>query len=118
MENKSVQFLSARILFFMVLTVTSVLAFGQSRSEKADIYSLPIPKNIQHCFSVLDKTMSDREITLIKILPEDSLYSNKEFKEGVNFFHAWKLYKESQLTRYFQKKGLKGSYEMYETILT
>jgi hypothetical protein len=117
MENKVTQFHRMRTLFSIVLITIPILTSGQSNEEKADIHSLPTPKNIQQCFSTLDKTMSDREIHLIKSLPEDSLYSNKAFKDGTNFFHAWKLYSGSDLTRYFHKKELYGSYEMYKTIL-
>ena len=106
-----------RIFICTVLIAASIFTSGQPNKNKADIYSLSIPKNIQQCFSALDKTMSDQEINLIKTLSEDSLYSNKKFQSGTNFFHAWSLYSGSDLTKYFHKKDLHGSYQMYKTIL-
>lgn len=106
-----------RIFLCIILGTISTLTLGQSKDQKADIYSLATPKNIQQCFSALDKTMSDHEINLIKTLREDSLYSNKAFEGGTNFFYAWRLHSGSDLTEYFHKKKLFGSYEMYKTIL-
>ncbi len=93
-----------------------VLTFGQSKS-KPDVYGLPIPKNIEGCFALLDETLSDAEIYLVKTLEEDSIYFNPAFRYGADFFHAWKIYKGSKLTKYFNKKGLYGSFEVYEAIL-
>jgi hypothetical protein len=78
---------------------------------------MPIPNTLEKCFILLDKTMNDKEINLIKTLQEDSIYYNSEFRYGTDFFHAWKLYDGSQLTKYFNKLGLFGSHEIYETIL-
>lgn len=116
MVNSVAQFDRIRILFCAMLATISIGVFGQSK-EKPNIYSLSIPKNIQHCFFTLDKTMSTQEINLIKTVQEDSIYTSKELKDGTDFFHAWKLYEGSGLAKYFNNKGLRGSYEMYETIL-
>ena len=62
--------------------------------------------------------MSAEEINRIKTLPTDSIYTNLEFKGGTDYFHAWKLHEGSSLTKYFHKKGLQGSWEIYETLLT
>ena len=93
-----------------------LLSFGQTK-EKPSVHDLPIPKTLNKCFVLLDKTLSDDEINLAKTLPEDSIYDNSAFKYGTDFFHAWKLYDGSRLTKYFNKLGLYGSHPIYNTIL-
>ena len=61
--------------------------------------------------------MSDAELEVVKNYPEDNIYDHDEFKNATDFFHAWKLYDGSRLTKYFNKLGLTGSHEIYETIL-
>ena len=61
--------------------------------------------------------MPDNEIELIRTLQEDSIYDHEEFKSGTDFFHAWKLYDGSRLTKYFNKLGLFGTHSIYQTIL-
>jgi hypothetical protein len=102
--------LTATILFFHLLT------FGQTDS-KPDVYDFPIPKNIEKCFVLLDKTMQHDKILLVKTLEEDSIYYHPSFKHRTDFFHAWKIYHGSRLSKYFNKKGLYGSFEIYEIIL-
>ena len=91
--------------------------FAQKEVEKLDIYDFRIPNNIEKCFKLLDKTMSDYEIKLIRTLNEDSICYHSEFTYGTDFFHAWKIYDGSKLTKYFNKKGLHGSFEIYGSIL-
>jgi hypothetical protein len=104
-----------RFLIFAFLLVTQI-SFGQTK-PKFYVYDLPIPKTLEECFPILDKTMPDNEIQLVKLLQEDSIYLNSAFKYRADFFHAWKIYNGSRLTAYFNKKGLNGSFEIYETIL-
>jgi hypothetical protein len=107
-----------RKLYILILIAAFLnpVCFGQT-DEKPDIYKLRIPKNLEQCFAILDKTMSDNEIALIKSLPEDSIYYHEEFNSATDFFHAWSLAGESRLTRYFNKLGLYGGHPIYETIL-
>lgn len=100
-------------IILIFLLIQSVHVLGQ----KKDIYDLPIPKTLEKCFVILDETMEDNETFLIKTLPEDSIHDHHEFNSGADFFHAWKLYEGSKLTKYFNEKGLYGSSEIYETIL-
>ncbi len=93
----------------------AINAYGQ-HTEK-DVYDLPIPRNLEQCFKILGKTLSENELFVIRTFPEDSIYFNNEFKNGADFFHAWKIYDGSRLTKFFNKKGLSGSHEIYETIL-
>lgn len=93
-----------------------MLTFGQTK-EKPSVHELPIPKTLNECFTLLNKTMPDDEIQLVKTLPEDSIYYNSAFRYGTDFFHAWKLYDGSRLTQYFNKLGLQGSHPIYNTIL-
>ena len=102
------------ILIFILLKLYCV---GQSKDVKPDIYDLPIPKNLSQCFQELDRTFDDTKIKLVKTLPEDSIYFNKEFQSGDDFFHAWKIYEGSRLTKHFNSLGLYGSFEIYEAIL-
>jgi hypothetical protein len=104
------QLLTATILFLQFI------AFGQNKT-KPDVYDFPIPKTLEECFVLLDKTMPDDEIQLVKTLQEDSIYYNPAFQARADFFHAWKIYNGSSLTNYFNQKGLQGSFEIYETIL-
>ena len=90
-------------------------AYGQTK--KTDVYDLPIPKSLDQCFKILGETLTENELLVIKDYPEDSIHSHNEFRYGADFFHAWKLYDGSRLTKYFNKKGLTGSNEIYETIL-
>jgi hypothetical protein len=103
-------------IFTFTILLFSACMYGQI-VEKPDIYEFPIPKTLEKCFSLLNKTMPDNEIQLIKTLQEDSIYYHPEFKYRTDFFHAWKIYNGSDLTKYFNKKGLFGSFEIYETIL-
>jgi hypothetical protein len=102
-----------RLLIFTLTILTLVEVYGQKKS----VHETRIPKNIEQCFKTLDKTMPDKEIELIKTLPEDSIYDHWEFKNGTDFFHAWKLYDGSRLTKYFNKLGLYGTHPIYQTIL-
>lgn len=103
-------------IFIILSLIVSFNSFGQEREQK-DVYDLPIPKNLEKCFPILDLTLSISEMEIIKNYPEDSIYDHDEFRNGSDFFHAWKLYDGSRLTKYFNKLGLTGSHEIYETIL-
>jgi hypothetical protein len=102
--------ITTTILFLHLFT------FGQTKG-KPSVHDLPIPKTVNDCFALLDKTMPDVEIALVKTLQEDSIYYNSAFKYGADFFHAWKLYDGSRLTQYLNKLGLYGSHPIYNTIL-
>jgi hypothetical protein len=103
--------------FFIAFAILiSLSSFGQER-EIEDVYELPIPKSLEKCFPTLDRTLSDAELEVVKNYPEDSIYDHDEFRDATDFFHAWKLYDGSKLTKYFNKLGLTGSHEIYETIL-
>jgi hypothetical protein len=102
----------------LLIGVLTILIFPTGLcGQQRDVYKLPIPKNIEQSFKTLLRTMSENEIELIKTWPEDSIYAHKEFKYKTDFFHAWKIYDGSRLTKYFNKMGLVGSFEIYETIL-
>jgi hypothetical protein len=101
------------LIFTLTILILQVDLYGQ----KKNVHDTPIPRNIEQCFKTLDKTMPDNEIELIRTLHEDSIYDNDEFRSRTDFFHAWKIYDGSRLTKYFNKMGLVGSFEIYETIL-
>jgi len=105
-----------KVLITTTILLLHLLTFGQTKS-KPDVYDLPIPKTLEECFKLLDKTLPDEEIHLVKTLQEDSIYFNPAFQYRADFFHAWKIYNGSRLTEYFNKKGLLGSFEIYEAIL-
>jgi len=105
-----------KLLFTTTILLLHLLTLRQSK-DKPSVHDLPIPKTLNECFALLDKTMPDDEIALVKTLPEDSIYYNAAFKYGTDFFHAWKLYHGSRLTQYFNKLGLQGSHPIYNTIL-
>ena len=105
-----------KLLITSTILFLHLLTFGQTK-EKPSVHDLPIPKTLNECFALLDKTLPDDEIILAKTLPEDSIYYNSAFKYGTDFFHAWKIYNGSRLTEYFNKLGLHGSHHIYNTIL-
>jgi len=105
-----------KLLLTTTILILHLLTFGQTNS-KPSIYDLPIPKTLDECFKLLDKTLPDNEIHLVKTLQEDSIYFNPAFQPGADFFHAWKIYSGSKLTEFFNNKGLQGSFEIYEAIL-
>ena len=73
-----------RIIGFIIGLFITTFSFGQT--EKKDVYDLPIPKNLESCYDVLDITLSDNELYVIKNDPEDSIYYHKEFINGTDFF--------------------------------
>ncbi|AHM59245.1 hypothetical protein D770_04890 [Flammeovirgaceae bacterium 311] len=103
-------------LLTILLFSISTLAFGQSNAKK-DAYEIRIPKNLTQAIKILDKTLSEKELEVVKTYPEDSIYYHDEFRNGTDFFHAWKLYDGSRITKYFNKLGLYGTREIYNTIL-
>jgi hypothetical protein len=103
-------------LLILISALISLNCFSQQR-EPEDAYELSIPRTLEKCFPVLDRTLSDAELQVVRDFPEDSIYYHDEFKSGCDFFHAWKLYNGSRLTKYFNKLGLTGSHKIYETIL-
>ncbi len=104
-----------KILIILIFITNQ--SFSQNLLDQQDIYSIKIPKNITECFKTLDVTLGDIDRGMIKRLAEDSIVTHNDFTNGMDFFHAWKIYDGSVLTKYFNKKGLKGSSEIYETIL-
>jgi len=112
MKKKKMRLL---LLPLIIISLNSGILLGQN--EKKSVHDMRIPKNLEQCFKKLEKTLSNEELEVIKTFQEDSIYHHEEFKYGTDFFHAWKLYDGSRLTRYFNKKGLKGSHEIYNTIL-
>jgi hypothetical protein len=97
------------------MLLVSFSLWSQKISKGIEDYR--IPRNIERGFRLLDKTMTETEKCLIRTLPEDSIYFHKEFRNGADFYHAWKLYDGSRLTKYLNKKGFCTAHEMYETIL-
>lgn len=104
-----------RSLLLSIIFFLSFSCWGEVKS--ADVYNLPIPRNLDQCFKILGKTLNEEETFVIKTYQEDSIYYHKDFKYGASFFHAWKLYDGSILTKYFNNKGLVGSHEIYNVIL-
>jgi hypothetical protein len=101
----------------IALFLFSLSSWGQRQAIK-EIQNYPIPKNIEQCFKLLDKTMTEREKFLVKTLPEDSLYYNNEIGHETDF--SFWLDENSRLTKYFNKMGLGvfgRNYSHYETIL-
>jgi hypothetical protein len=103
----------------IAVLIIPIGTMAQVKNSKVDIYELPVPKNIEECFTFLEMTMTEDEIKLIKELPEDSISNNAKFRNGADFFHAWKLSygSGSRLGKYFNKMGLIGAQAIYETIL-
>jgi len=103
------------ILLIVGLFITSI-SFGQD--NKKDIYDLPIPRTVESCFDILDKTLIDSEIDFIKNCSEDSLNRLIEWDEMV-FYDAWELNDyDSRMVKFFHEKGhLGGTDEIYSTIL-
>jgi hypothetical protein len=106
--------------FLMIVIILIPLeTIGQTSQPKVDIYELPIPRNIDECFTILEIAMPEDEIKLIKELPEERIPDHPEVSIGTDFFHAWKLNSGSgsRLVKYFNKMGLVGPNPIYQTIL-
>jgi hypothetical protein len=99
-------------ILFMILFPFALQ--GQKIKNK-NIEEYPIPKNLEQCFNLFNRTMTEKEKFLIKTLSEDSLYYNTEIGYETDF--SFWLDKKSSLTQYFNKKGLLFHFEIYETIL-
>ena len=103
----------------IAIVLIHIKTMAQTTHPKLDIYELPIPRNIDECFTFLEMAMSEDEIKLIKELPEESIPDRPDVRIGTDFFHAWKLNygSGSRLAKYFNKMGLIGPNPIYRTIL-
>lgn len=101
------------IIFGLLIAFISL---GQT--NKKDIYDFPIPRTIDKCFDIFDKTLINTEIEFIKNCPEDSIYCLIECDE-MDFYDAWEINDyESRIVRFFHKKGhWGGSDDIYSAIL-
>ncbi len=107
--------MKAKTIIIFLLSLHSLLS---SASEKR-LKDYPVPRNINGCIELLDKTMSDDEKELIKTLPEDSICEHEKFRnKDADFYEAWLMTDStSKLEKYFIKNEIYKYYQMYETIL-
>ena len=49
----------------LIFTLTILILHVDLNAQKKDVHETPIPKNIERCFTTLDKTMPNNEIELI-----------------------------------------------------
>lgn len=102
-----------------IIFLLSLLPLLSSAYEKR-LADYPIPRNINGCFRILDKTIEPEDKELVKALHEDSICNHEEFTyPHMDFYHHWIQTDErpSRLVKYFERKGFYNYDEIYETIL-
>ena len=102
----------------IIIILLSLHSLLSSAYEKR-LADYPVPRNINGCIELLDKTMSADEKELIRTLPEDSICKHKKFcNKDADFYETWLMTDStSKLEKYFVKKEIYKYYQMYETIL-
>lgn len=107
--------MKAKTIIIFLFSLHSLLS---SASEKR-LKNYPVPRNINGCIELLDKTMSADEKELIRTLPEDSICKHEKFRnKDADFYETWLMTDStSKLEKYFVKKEIYKYYQMYETIL-
>ncbi len=108
--------MKVKAIIIILLSLHSLLSSAYGK----DLDDYPIPRNINGCIKLLDKTMSADDKELIKTLPEDSFCNHEEFTyPHMDFYHHWIQTDErpSRLVKYFERKGFYNYGEIYETIL-
>ncbi len=71
-----------------------------------DVDFLPIPKNIEECFTRLNSIASERRKAWIKCLTEEQFGSKMHFGLGMTLRNKWGLWANSELARYFYNLGV------------
>lgn len=108
--------MKAKIVIIFLLSFHSLL----SSAYEKELNDYPIPRNINGCFRILDKTIEPEDKELVKALHEDSICNHEEFTyPHMDFYHHWIQTDErpSRLVKYFERKGFYNYDEIYETIL-
>ena len=108
--------MKAKIVIIFLLSFHSLL----SSAYEKELNDYPIPRNINGCFRILDKTIEPEDKELVKDLHEDSICNHEEFTyPHMDFYHHWIQTDErpSRLVKYFERKGFYNYDEIYETIL-
>ncbi len=103
----------------IIIILLSLHSLLSSAYEK-ELNDYPIPRNINGCFRILDKTIEPEDKELVKALHEDSICNHEEFTyPHMDFYHHWIQTDErpSRLVKYFERKGFYNYDEIYETIL-
>lgn len=101
-------------IIIILLSLHSLLSSAYGK----DLNDYPIPRNINGCIKLLDKTMSADEKELIKTLPEDSICKHEKFTDhNMDFYLDWIQIRPSRLVKYFNRNGFYDYDEIYETIL-
>lgn len=102
-------------IIIILLSLHSLLSSAYGK----DLDDYPIPRNINGCIKLLDKTMSADDKELVKTLPEDSICKHEKFcNKDADFYETWLMTDStSKLEKYFVKKEIYKYYQMYETIL-
>ena len=103
----------------IIIILLSLHSLLSSAYEK-ELNDYPIPRNINGCFRILDKTIEPEDKELVKALHEDSICNHEEFTyPHMDFYHHWIQTDErpSRLVKYFERKGFYNYDEICETIL-
>lgn len=87
------------------------------RIESDSINGFYIPKNIEECFSELDKILKPKDIQTIKNLKEENEISGYHHGLGTYLRNNWYLWGGSRLSEYFNKLGIYHPDDMSSIIL-
>ena len=94
--------MKAKIVIIFLLSLHSLLSSAFEKRLK----DYPVPRNINGCIELLDKTMSADEKELIRTLPEDSISEHEKFRnKDADFYETWLMTDStSPLEKYFVKR--------------
>lgn len=104
------------IAFILILTLTSCSFLSESYRHNID--GVYIPRNLNDAILLLDAELSDSIRTIIKNMSEDDFLVDSHFGIGASIRNRWGLWKNSRLSRYFKKQGIRHPDDMSSIILT
>jgi hypothetical protein len=84
-------------------------------NKKDKIY---IPKDLMDSFVELTKILQKKDINQIKNTDEDNVTGRYHFNLGMYLRNRWGLWRDSRLSKFFNKLGIKHTDDMSGIILT
>ncbi|AUC79971.1 hypothetical protein CW736_11615 [Nonlabens sp. MB-3u-79] len=105
------------ILIMMIATLISCNNSTQSESENV-LSENNVPKNLNEALNQIDNDLSDSLKTEIRRMTESDFVSESHFGFGIGMRNEWKLWKDSDLSKYFNSIGINHPDDMSGIILT
>ena len=104
-------------LFIAIATLISCKNSTPSKSEKVLIENY-VPKNLEEALTQIDLNLSDSLKLEIKKKSENDFTSESHFGLGIGMRNNWRLWKGSDLSKYFNSIGIFHPDDMSGIILT